>query len=348
MLTNNQITVVFQGAIDAHQLATGTDDGRDFLYNVERTRQALPHAKIILSTWRHMLPEQYDSAVKLGIDQLVLNDDPGGLPNIKFGYDVPNNVNRQIVSASAGLKAVTTSYALKLRTDSYLTSDQLLAVYQHYQDMIPSMSEGSVYSPLVVPNLFTIDPHVFEHMAYHISDWAQFGQTPTLQLYWSVPLMLEEEATYFERHAQATEVNFADNTFRTRLAVEQHIATHYAKLQGYTIPTQYNELDQEILQHHKAFLATHVIVLDVQDFGLVLPKYQWAVDDEFMALNCLTHADWYAHLHDYWSLSQPDTALLQTAATRRELKRAARLSAGLSAQFTDNVLGRSVYPSSTI
>lgn len=324
-LTSGQVTVVFQGGIQPDLLGSGREDGNDFLYNVARTRAALPNATIVLSTWDSRLPERYASADILGIDQLVLNPDPGGLPNIKFGYDAPNNVNRQIVSTQAGLAQVTTPYALKLRSDSYLINDNLLPFYQYYTEQIHTNTSqaASGYSPIVVPNFFTIDPTMYEHMAFHVSDWAQFGRQETLSEYWSVPLMMTDNATYFERHSHDPDGRFADNAFRTRLAVEQHLATHWAQKLGFVIPKHYNNITAQILDAHNRFLASQIIVLDMADFGLSLPKYAWTLTDEFMAINCLSHDDWYQLFYDHWYPNQVDTMRLAHAEARLKIKSAA-------------------------
>lgn len=133
MIKSKKITVVFQGYIDPNKLGSGATDGTDFLYNLAQTKAALPKAKIVLSTWNSFeFPPEYNTAAKLGVDNLILNPDPGGLPNIRFGFDAPNNANRQIASASAGMALVATKYALKLRVDSFLTSANLLSIYDDY------------------------------------------------------------------------------------------------------------------------------------------------------------------------------------------------------------------------
>lgn len=339
MIPSQQVTVVFQGGINLARLGSGRDDGSDFLYNVARTRAALPNATIILSTWQTLtFPSTYNSAHKLDIDQLILSPDPGGLPNIKFGYDTPNNVNRQIISSQAGLNQVSSDYALKLRADSYLGNDSLLAAYTHYLEQVnyyaPDTSITTTepphnrhvhkanidYAPIAVPNLFTIDPNVYEHMAYHMSDWAQFGEREILKRYWSARLMSKDDATYFEHHTQTTDAKFAENMFRTRLAVEQHITTQYAKQLGYEVPIQYNHITPSILQAHNDFLARHIIVLNMENYGLALPKYAWATQDEFMDVNCINQDDWYQLFHEHWQLYQPDTTRLTNAQMRAQRK----------------------------
>ena len=357
MIKSKKITVVYQGYVDPDKLGSGATDGTDFLYNLSQTKEALPEATIILSTWNSFeFPSDYNTAQKLGVDNLILNADPGGLPNIRFGFDAPNNANRQITSAAAGMALVDTKYALKLRADSYLTNANLLSIYDQYLDAVqrgaPQMDSNTLvskqksktknkakksaskakksskkvnkkYSPIAVANFFTIDPSIYQHMAYHVSDWVQFGRRKVLQEYWSVKPMTEKNATYFENNAHDMEATFYDDQFRTRLAVEQHIAVKYAKSRGYKVPSLYNETDENILAGHDRFLAEHFIVLDVDQLGLSFPKYDWVKNDDFAVLNCVNHEDWYRLFNDYWQVDSPNQALLRAGDERQALKRQA-------------------------
>lgn len=326
MIYNNDITVIFQGHVNVEKWGTGATDGTDFLLNLAKTRQAMPEAKIILSTWDWItLPRDYDTAEKLGIDELILNPDPGGLPNIKLGYEAPNNVNRQIVTTQAGLTATRTSYALKLRTDSFLTHDGVINEYSEYvRQVAASANKKSNYSPIVVVNFFTIDPSMFEHMAYHVSDWAQFGETTTLREYWQAEHMLSEDASYFKTHPQFATGEFFDNQFRTRLAVEQHITTQFAAARGFTVPNYYNELTDSILADSQRFLAQHIVILSLEQFGLSLPKYNWASYSGFMAMNCINNDDWYELFAKEWQFRSLDNRRIARAQLRRQQKQYAR------------------------
>lgn len=346
-LTSKQVTVVFQGGINVAALGSENSNGNDFLYNVARTKEALPNATIILSTWDTLsLPEAYHSAEKLGIDALILNPDPGGLPNIKFGYDAPNNVNRQIISTQTGLAQVTTDYALKLRSDSYLVNDNLIQFYDYYRHQVTTNARrvATDYSPIVVPSFFTIDPTMYEHMAFHISDWAQFGTLDRLTEFWSAPLMTYDNATYFERHTHDADAHFADNAFRTRLAVEQHLATHYAQKTGYRIPSYYNEITEDILDAHNQFLASQVVVLDMADYGLSLPKYGWTLTDEFMAINCISHDDWYQLFYAYWYPNQVDATRLAHAEQRQAIKRVSAAAFAIDGAIDQSEFLPRLYP----
>src|SRR5690606_17726021 len=89
---------------------------------LESVRHYLPGSTIILSTWPNQNLEGLD------YDKLVISEDPG--PNIRYfkrdGTPQKFNNNRQIVSSREGLRQVSTRYAVKLRSDNFLTGSQFV------------------------------------------------------------------------------------------------------------------------------------------------------------------------------------------------------------------------------
>lgn len=278
-LSQSQITLVFQGPVVGG--SGGTADV------ITRTRRAFPASPCLLSTW--------DGADTAGIDvdAVVCSSDPGGLPGIKWrdGPGESNNVNRQIRSSQRGLQHVRTRYALKIRTDCALRHTGLVDAFERF-------SRPASTPRILACSLFTIDPSMFEQMPYHVSDWLQFGLTSTLQLFWSVPFMAEHDATFYDRHPHAPHSTFMDRRFRTRLAVEQYLATHYASRSGYPIPHYHNDVRPEVLEGHRRFLARQWVIADPWDLGLDFPKYAWACRSSFQRLNCLLAMDWYRLLQE--------------------------------------------------
>lgn len=259
----SQISVVIQGAV-----------GPITRHTILSIRQFLPGAEIILSTW-----EQSDLG-ELQADRVVLSRDPGGLPGIKKRLPEPNNVNRQIVSTAAGLARATRPYAVKIRADAYLIHAGFL--------------NFDVAERIAVCSFFTLDPTMFEHVPYHISDWFQFGPTALLQQYWDVPPMSVEDATWYDTHPHRAGSSYLDRTFRCRLPVEQYLATHYAARFGYALPTFHNDTRDEVLRDHWHFVKERVIILDPDQIGLQFDKYERLMSSGFQHLNCLTHRDWQA------------------------------------------------------
>lgn len=317
-MNSSLITVLFQGNVNSY--SAGEIDS--FVQNVNRTRFILPNSEFILSTWENIELPKYAN-----IDRVVYSRDPGSLPGIKLDDSKPNNINRQIVTTANGLTAVKTPYVLKLRTDCFLDHAGFIEYYEEFKKLINSRNES--YSPILASCFFTIDPKVYEHMPFHISDWVQFGETMTVQKYWDVPLMNYYDATYYEKNTHRILSGYFDKKFRTRLAVEQHVATNYANNLGYEVPKFHNDVSSHVLRDHYRFLAEQIIILDPWQMGLDFPKYHWAYNSRFASMNCTMYVDWYANFVKHWTLEKAkiDNGLLELALSRSKSKLITRLAA---------------------
>lgn len=304
-MDGSDITVVFQGPI-----VPGSQGTADL---IRRTQQALPRSRYVLSTWTG------SELSDISVDTVVLSDDPGGLPGIKCrdGAGESNNINRQLLSTQQGLRATRTRYAIKIRTDCFLEHTGFLETYQRVRCKSPA-------SRIVASSLFTVDPEMFEQMPYHVSDWFQFGETEVLHAYWSAPCMSPQDATFYERHPHAGHSTFMDRRFRTRLAVEQYLAVHYAQRHGYDVPQYHNDCHEAILAGHRHFLARHFIILDPWDIGLRFPKYEWAYRSSFQQLNCLLFVDWYRLYLEEGGVPIAGAPRLGACQLRQSQKRVAR------------------------
>ena len=92
-IQSSEISVVVQGAIDQNNTPLC----------ITSIRKYLPKAEIILSTWEGSDTENLD------YDILVLNKDPGGYRDICTKF--VNNLNRQLVSTSNGIKKASKNIA---------------------------------------------------------------------------------------------------------------------------------------------------------------------------------------------------------------------------------------------
>jgi hypothetical protein len=175
--------------------------------------------------------------------------------------------------------------------------------------------------------LFTIDPQMFEQMAYHVSDWVQCGTMEVLREYWSSPFMTEEDATYYERVPYVAHSTFMDRRFRCRLAVEQYVACRYAERLGYAVPAFHNDIRPEVMRDHRRFLAERTAIVDPWQIGLHFPKYAWAYRSAFQRLNCLLFEDWYQlYIEESGSGTAHAPADRRTRARRRRKQVARALS----------------------
>lgn len=180
MIDNTDISVVVQGPVQA--LADRAMDEGITVRVLKSIRQHLPGATIILSTWEGQPVEGLD------YDELVLNQDPG--PNINRykadGQPDKVNNNRQIVSTINGLKQVKTKYAMKLRSDNFLTSDN----FKRLQQGFPKRGEQYQFlkERVVVNNTFTREYAKGLPVVFHACDFFYFGLTEDVIALWDFPL----------------------------------------------------------------------------------------------------------------------------------------------------------------
>jgi hypothetical protein len=302
------ITVVLQGAVP------GDAPGRSALRaQIARLRRMLPGATVVLSTWTGRC-----EAGEFPVDQTCFSSDPGELPPYKLGACKPNHVNRQIVSSAAGLAAATTPFAMKLRCDARLQDTGFLRALAAQERREPGCTRR-----IVTVGRFSIDPHLFEQMPFHLSDWFQFGPTPRLQALWSAPLMTAADATHYRRTPHAAHATLFDRRFVARWPAEQHVWRAYAASLGYAVPGFHNDVAPAVLDSHDRFVAREVLLLDLPQAGVQLPALAWAERSGMQRFNCLTHLDWMALAarEAPWSLSAAEASAVRR---RQEAKRRVR------------------------
>lgn len=301
MIDPREITVVLQGPVPAD--AAGIEA---LARHAAHVRQVLPGCQLILSTWQGMAVPQ-----GIPVDRVLFSSDPGSLPPYKLGACKANNVNRQIVSSAAGLAAVATPYALKLRSDASLQHAGFLAMLRQLQRYDPQCHDR-----IVVVERFSIDPHLFEQMPFHLSDWFQFGPTLRLQALWRAPLMSLQDATHYRRVQHAETATWFDRRFVARWPAEQHVWRAFAAGLGYCVPEHHNHDSADVLRSHDRFLAREVVVLGLSKAGVQLPELAWAERSGLQRFNCITHLDWLALAANDggWTLPLP----LQHAVQRRQ------------------------------
>jgi hypothetical protein len=308
-MKTSDITIVFQGAFKPYV----TRDNESFMRNVRAVRKVLPGSKIVVSTWK-------GAEIPLGLaaDDIVFTEDPGSLAPLKLTDDKPNNVNRQIVSTQAGLAAVGTPYAVKMRTDCFLEHAGFLDFHAE------QLKRDRGRERLLTCSFFTLDPTVFERMPYHVSDWFHFGPTELLRHYWSAKPMTGEDGRFHEQHAHSIDSTFFEKKFRARFGVEQYICVQYARSLGYTCPSYINDLSEPVIADFYRFLAKEVMLLDPWQIGLSFPKYNWVGGSLFQRINNLMHVDWLRICGQIDATSAEGRHLHKLAIQRQQQKMFAR------------------------
>jgi hypothetical protein len=301
-MKTSDITLVFQGVFKPYV----TRDHDDFARNIKLTRKVLPGARIVLSTWAGV-----DVPPGLAIDAVVESPDPGGLAPLKLDDQKANNINRQLATTQAGLAAVETPYAVKLRTDCFLEHAGFIDYYLEQRRLDRGRER------LAACSFFTLDPTLFERLPYHLSDWFHFGPTALLREYWSAVPMSNKDARQYETQAHAGTSSFFERKFRARYAVEQHICMQFARARGYTCPRFLNDVADDVLAAYRRFLAQEVMLLDPWQIGLRFEKYGWVANSAFQRLNNLMHLDWLA-IADPHLIGRSDAAQLRGLIRQRQ------------------------------
>ena len=268
-IPNDALTLVFQGPVGPHTRE-----------NIQRTRSALPGAKIILST---LAPPRE----RLDVDEIVLSDDPGPHPPYKNHYAAPlNNINRQITSSQRGLDKVVTRYAAKVRTDCALTSSAFARLYE--------CANGASNSRIVASSFFTLHPAGFEAFSFHVSDWFLFGETAALRTYLAARHFTREQARWFETRAHSADASFFAERYRAVFAPEQYLSVAFGKAKGYETPESIDDSRPSVIAAFHRFLANEFVIAEPDLIGLHNVRQAKLARSGFHRLNCVGLNDWLA------------------------------------------------------
>lgn len=213
-------------------------------------RKSFPEAEIILSTWEGSNTDPFD------VDKCCFSVDPGAVLADEKSQ-TKNNINRQLISTQAGLKLATRSYILKTRTDIVFHNADFLFWFKKY-DVIPSLY---FENRLLICNYCTRNPRVFP-ACLHPSDWIVFGNQADVKKYYQhLPLMTDEEGTWFRSHSKGTA--FLKN-YICRFTPEQHIFIYFLRGLSDFECTCYYDCNPDLVALTEKSFAECFVVLDYQ------------------------------------------------------------------------------------
>lgn len=178
-----EITFCIQGPFFRRSDGATTDD------LVRSIRSNFPGSPIVFSTW------EGEDVGSVDVDKFVFSPDPGGSRFSRFDARLTNNTNRQIVSSYEGLKAVDTSFAVRLRSDLFVTSARIARLLY----ALPTRNRDSstwFFSPLIFLDRFTVDPRRW-NLPMHPCDWVTAGRTEDNLRFWNRSLVEKSDAIFF-------------------------------------------------------------------------------------------------------------------------------------------------------
>lgn len=239
-------------------------------------RQFFPEAKIICSTCN-----LENTGILKNYDKLIISDDPGSFTYADRPGEKENNINRQIISTLAGLKACKTKYAMKLRSDFILTGN----VFWEFWDKFPDFdSKYKIFEhKLLACTYFSRNPDSNMPFPFHPSDLAFMGYTKDLINLFDIGLMTKKQAYW----------NMKDR-HQYRYVPEQYLFINCLRKNGVKISCDcYNDCTPENIEQTERFFASNFIFLTFEQFNLKPGKQTFNMKVHPNAFkSCYTHIEW--------------------------------------------------------
>ena len=257
----NKISVIIQGPI-IWDLTKPKGLPTTF-YSIEQARKIIPNCEIILSTW------EGEKTDLLNYDKIIKSTDPGPQGKSKQN-SIPNNVNRQITSTVAGLKAATYEFSLKIRSDTILTSNRFI---EKFNRTPPPDAKWALFKQKIISNnLSSRNPRALPNtpLCFHPADHAHYGNTIDLLTLWDIPLQTEFDANFYieNPHPDGFRINET-----SRLTPEQHICTSAFKKKFEINISHYSDKCPDLLEQSEKLLLNNFLFLKDKDFSVRIDKY---------------------------------------------------------------------------
>lgn len=257
MMHDRAFTFVVQGPV----MAQGPYTTRSCIDSI---RRFFPASRIVLSTW------EASDVAGLDCDELLLSVDPGSPSDSFFPnspYHRPNNVNRMIVSTSAGLAACRTPWSVRVRSDFVFSTAALLGLDTACRQLFSKRDpRWQVFEqPILCPSLYAVDTFK-QPLAYHPSDMLHVGRTADLQKLWSAPLMTPGQLDFCahndrDKHEYRLAMQFTP---------EQWIWLNCLSRAGVAChtPAWYYQISPAIEHDSTRLLLNNFMVVDYRDCGV--------------------------------------------------------------------------------
>jgi len=283
MVNDCDITFVIQGRV--------VDLTKETIASI---RRLFPGSKIFLSTWKGQCLDGFF------VDKIIENDDVGPTVIEYDKNDKPRvvNINRQIVSTINGLKLVDTKFAVKIRSDNYLTNRAMIKyfnTFDNYRDSEYSLFERRI----ITSNYFAKEYTRGLVIPFSISDFFQFGLTKDLINLWDISLfddyIFNDE---FSGHSQHENLPFRQHHIEQMLWVKFINKHRKIVLKNKFGNPELNELFYKLM-------LNNTVIVDGKLLGLSVPK-RLEQHDGFPYEN-FTHLRWHYLYKKYFNMPINDS-----------------------------------------
>lgn len=264
-IDTKDISVVVQGAVDAVNTPKC----------LASIRKYLPGAEIILSTWEGTKVEDLD------FDKVLLNKDPGGIPD-KRQLGFTNNTLRQVLSSKSGVRKSERPYLLKMRTDLILNSNRFLSFFGAFPVRNPEyqLFESRIIASSFFSKKFCSSETEDMPLPFHLSDWFVFGKVADIQALYDIPLPIEPDNSWYVNKrviAEHPKIDLLQSSHR--YAPEQYIFYFACKKKFTQIEfDHYLDYDRVNIDWSERLIANNCIILDPEQFAFICGKKSTGTD----------------------------------------------------------------------
>ena len=278
-IKDEDITFVVSGLI-------GIYGSYDVITCLSSIRRFFPKSRIILSTWEGERVEKIRSEL---YDEIIIMPEPETefvrvhLPNSPF-YERKSTGNRQQLLVNAGFKRVATKYAVRMRTDFYLTGRDFLDFYLKWTDTLNKTDENfKIFKQRVLVYNYIVHHSRLRHFgfAFSLSDIFHFGLTEDLLKLWDGHQTSTNRLNYFSKHPNSIWYN--PDLFNQRYVEEQNILINVVRKNlKLRIPKYYYDNSSDIYMFEtEKVLASNVIIAEQEQLRLHSKFDSWSLNDIF-------------------------------------------------------------------
>lgn len=239
---------------------------------IMRTRNTFPQAEVIVSTWKESAEQDGILSERLKNEniKLVLSDDPGALIMEDQGGKYVNNVNRLLLSSRRGVEAATRNLTVKLRTDCYLHSRNLIRLLSSKVlslDGITRDPHFSVFKSRVInASWFARDARGSLPYLFHPGDILLAGKTEDLLTFFSAPPLSLEEA-FKPSHQLGMWCAW-------RYVPEQYFWTHAIRaVTGKHVFNGNFKTSEDLVRQSEQYYLANFVPYSARQLGFSWPKY---------------------------------------------------------------------------
>ena len=264
-----ELTFVVQGPIDLKHTPRC----------IESIKRHFKKSRIILTTW----DSEKDKVNNLPEIDFIFNEDPGAACDDLNGIK-RDNINRQIVSSSAGLKITKSKYVIKTRTDIFFKNNNILKYYKEDLERDPNYKVFENF--ILQPNYNVKNPRKID-IVFHPGDLLLFGLTTDVRNYYDCRLRTVDESMY-HKYNNSNDLKIYPNLL-TRKTAEAYLWTEFLKEQkNVDIETCFSE-NEDLKNLSDKFLVSNFMIFNPFQLGVRFPKYPYR---EFKSYFSYTHKEW--------------------------------------------------------